>query len=98
MPGFQQEPDSSWLEVPYTLSLDPEAPTPEPHKAVTDRIALCSEPKCPRMSAAFDLTIPIGSFPTPPFGYLPFYKTGPNHKTRYPKRGFRYDPRDTVFG
>ena len=30
--------------------------------------------------------IPVGSYPTPFLGYLLFYITDPNHKTRYPKK------------
>ena len=36
--------------------------------------------------------IPVGSYPTPFLGYLLFYVTDPNHKTRYPKKGVGYEP------
>ena len=38
------------------------------------------------------LFIPSGSYPTPFLGRLLLKITGPNHKTRYPKRGVGYEP------
>ena len=37
-------------------------------------------------------TLPVGSYPTPFLGYLLFYTTNPNHKTRYPRKGVGYEP------
>ena len=40
-----------------------------------------------------DWTIsPVGPYPTPFLGFLLFYLTDPNHKTRYPKTGVGYKP------
>ena len=39
--------------------------------------------------------IPRGSYPTPVLGRLLFKITGPNHKTRYPKKGVGYEPLGT---
>ena len=41
-------------------------------------------------------TLPVGSYPSPFLGYLLFYITDPNHKTRYPKKGVGYEPPGTV--
>ena len=35
---------------------------------------------------------PVGSYPTPFLGYLLFYTTDPNHRTRCPKKGVGYEP------
>ena len=38
------------------------------------------------------MDVPRGSYPTPLLGRLRFKITDPNHKTRYPKKGVRYEP------
>ena len=39
---------------------------------------------------------PRGSYPTPFLGRLLFKIAGPNHKTRYPKKGVGYEPLGSV--
>ena len=40
----------------------------------------------------------MGSYPTPVLGYIHFYIADPNHGTRYPKKGVRYEPLGRVEG
>ena len=45
-----------------------------------------------RVSVVLRTSLPRGSYPTPLLGRLLFKITGPNHKTRYPKKGVGYEP------
>ena len=48
------------------------------------------------LSMWLHVPIPVASYPAPFGGYLLFYITDPNHKTRYPKKGVGYEPLGTL--